>query len=426
MMRQRERVMFKPSAVARGKAGTGLSRNPKSAAHRSITSVETLLDLQRTRGNAFVQRLIQRKLAVSRPGDSYEHEADRVADAVVGKNDTSNSIPAISRYAERGVHRICTECEEEMQRQAVAGNEEQEELRAMRQPEKEEEEKLERQVAPEDEEAELQAKAEPGGERSTSGETEDAVRALRGGGQPLPEPVRAYIQPRMGYDFSGVRIHTGGHAAQLARSVNALAFTVGRDIVFGAGQYRPETSAGKRLLAHELTHVVQQTGAARAGGVHRTAASLARGSQRPHVDRFKSQAGPLLQRACAGGSWRFEYDGCSLPGVVTSTLGIADKDNPAGGADTRFGTPGRYGGRPCDNHDRCYQTCGSSRAVCDARMLGEMLSVCRRSAASASVKSDCFKWANVYYAGLVAGGGPAHLERQAQVCGCTVRGWLGI
>jgi hypothetical protein len=88
--------------------------------------------------------------------------------------------------------------------------------------------------------------------------TESAIRTLQGGGQPLPESVLAYIEPRMGYDFTDVQIHTDGHAARLARSVDALAFTVGRDIVFGAGQYRPETNEGGRLLAHELTHVVQQ------------------------------------------------------------------------------------------------------------------------------------------------------------------------
>lgn len=66
-------------------------------------------------------------------------------------------------------------------------------------------------------------------------------------------------EPRGGYDFSHVRVHTGARAALAARAVNALAYTVGRDIVFGAGQYAPGTSGGRRLLAHELTHVVQQT-----------------------------------------------------------------------------------------------------------------------------------------------------------------------
>jgi hypothetical protein len=74
----------------------------------------------------------------------------------------------------------------------------------------------------------------------------------------LPEHVSAYFEPRFGYDFSRVLIHTDAKADDSARAVNARAFTVGRDVVFGAGQYAPGTSEGRRLLAHELTHVVQQ------------------------------------------------------------------------------------------------------------------------------------------------------------------------
>ncbi len=77
-------------------------------------------------------------------------------------------------------------------------------------------------------------------------------------GQPLNADARAFMEPRFGHDFSGVRVHTDARAAESARAVNALAYTVGRDVVFGTGQYVPETMAGKRLLAHELTHVVQQ------------------------------------------------------------------------------------------------------------------------------------------------------------------------
>jgi hypothetical protein len=126
--------------------------------------VESLLELQRTHGNAFVQRLLQRKLAVSQPGDAYEQEADRVADAVIREKNASSSIPAISRNAEPELHRMCTECEEEMQRQAVAGGEKgpEEELQAMRQPQ-EEEEKLQRRAVAGEEDEELQAKAEAGG-----------------------------------------------------------------------------------------------------------------------------------------------------------------------------------------------------------------------------------------------------------------------
>ena len=82
---------------------------------------------------------------------------------------------------------------------------------------------------------------------------------LRGSGQPLDVQTRALMEPRFGHDFSRVRVHTDARAAQSARAVNALASTIGRDVVFGAGQYAPGTHAGQRLVAHELTHVVQQS-----------------------------------------------------------------------------------------------------------------------------------------------------------------------
>jgi uncharacterized protein DUF4157 len=81
---------------------------------------------------------------------------------------------------------------------------------------------------------------------------------LRSPGQPLDAETRAFMEPRFGHDFSDVRVHTNSKATESAQAVNALAYTVGRDVVFGAGQYTIETSVGKRLLAHELTHVVQQ------------------------------------------------------------------------------------------------------------------------------------------------------------------------
>jgi hypothetical protein len=81
---------------------------------------------------------------------------------------------------------------------------------------------------------------------------------LRSPGRPLDTETRAFMEPRFGHDFSQVRVHTDAKAAQSAQAVNALAYTVGRNVVFGAGQYAPGTSEGWRLLAHELTHVVQQ------------------------------------------------------------------------------------------------------------------------------------------------------------------------
>src|SRR6185503_10528059 len=85
------------------------------------------------------------------------------------------------------------------------------------------------------------------------------------GGAPLPEAARRQFEPRFGADFSDVRVHTGPEAAASARELNAHAYTFGSDIVFGDGAYNPDTGSGRRLLAHELTHVVQQTGATEEG-----------------------------------------------------------------------------------------------------------------------------------------------------------------
>src|SRR5262249_23929734 len=78
------------------------------------------------------------------------------------------------------------------------------------------------------------------------------------GGQPLPPATREFFESRLSYDFGNVRIHDDAQSAANARSINALAYTYGPNIVFGAGQYAPHTHAGQQLLAHELTHVVQQ------------------------------------------------------------------------------------------------------------------------------------------------------------------------
>lgn len=96
-----------------------------------------------------------------------------------------------------------------------------------------------------------------------------AVRAAGADGVSLPKEVRSYFEPRFGHDFSAVRIHLGSEAAEAARAIQARAYTVGRDIVFGSGEFAPATREGKRLLAHELTHVVQQDGAERSPSVPR-------------------------------------------------------------------------------------------------------------------------------------------------------------
>lgn len=92
-----------------------------------------------------------------------------------------------------------------------------------------------------------------------SSQFETQLHSQSGRGRPLPDSVRAFMEPRFNADFSKVRVHVGRNAAQISRQINAKAFTHEQDIYFGAGAYRPGSDAGKRLLAHELTHVVQQS-----------------------------------------------------------------------------------------------------------------------------------------------------------------------
>lgn len=118
------------------------------------------------------------------------------------------------------------------------------------------------------------------------GSAPEQVTALaQSGGAPLSESLRALFEPRFGQDFGDVRVHTGDEAASAARSIDARAYTLGSSIVFGAGQYQPDSRDGQHLLAHELTHVVQQRGSVqravyRAGG-ETSAASSAPGAAGP-------------------------------------------------------------------------------------------------------------------------------------------------
>ncbi len=116
---------------------------------------------------------------------------------------------------------------------------------------------------------------------------------LRSPGQPLDPATRAFMEPRFGHDFGRVRVHSDAHAAESARAVNALAFTVGRHVVFAAGQYAPHTSTGRHLLAHELTHVAQQpSGAAGSEG------QLTVG---PSHDSFEREADQMAGQVAAAG-----------------------------------------------------------------------------------------------------------------------------
>jgi len=109
-----------------------------------------------------------------------------------------------------------------------------------------------------DEEKTIRTKSTPSPNRITGPDVGAAVSAAGQGGATLPGEMLAYFEPRFGHDFSGVRVHADADAADRARDVHARAYTIGKDIVFGSGEYAPSTSEGRRLLAHELAHTLQQ------------------------------------------------------------------------------------------------------------------------------------------------------------------------
>jgi hypothetical protein len=147
---------------------------------------------------------IQAKLAVGKPNDKYEQEADTIADKIMTTSGSS--------HPNAPVHNVSTT---------------------------------------------VQGSAIDTGITATP-ETEQKLDNTAGGGAPLHKGIKAFMEPHFGTDFSRVKVHTGSDAAQMNRELGSHAFTHGSNIYFNEGQYQPETNSGKKLLAHELTHVVQQ------------------------------------------------------------------------------------------------------------------------------------------------------------------------
>ena len=188
-----------------------------------------LARLHSTYGNQAMLRMlsqaaptVQTKLAVNKPGDEFEQEADQVADQVM----RMTSVPAPS------IQRKCSGCdEEEKVQRKCAGCEEEEKQTGLQ-------------------------RKETGADPEFAPPSVHSV--LNSPGHPLDTATRAFMEPRFGHDFSRVRVHTDASAADSARAVNARAYTAGPHIVFGEGQYSPATDNGRQLLSHELVHVVQQ------------------------------------------------------------------------------------------------------------------------------------------------------------------------
>lgn len=182
--------------------------------------------------------VVQTKLTLGPASDTYERQADAVARQVMRTISSPGPEAAAEPAAPAGV----------AQRQPELEDEDVMPKRVQRQPELEDEDVLPKRL-----------------QRSTmldggplSADVESGIESARSGGRPLDDAVRAKMEPAFGADFGGVRVHTGSRSDGLNQSLQSRAFTTGSDIFFRGGEYQPANSGGQELLAHELTHVVQQ------------------------------------------------------------------------------------------------------------------------------------------------------------------------
>jgi hypothetical protein len=350
---------------------TKLLKNPGPVALQ-LASPSTALNHSTRLGRLIQSAAIQPKLTVGKPEDSYEREADQVADKVM------TSQISIHPFRGRGINRQPEEKEEPIQTRALLQKQPEKEMEEeeliqpglwvqrqteseeeeeavqtqwliQRQPEEEEEEEevqagslvqpqaeeeedeetiqtalrssqLQRQMEEEEEEQSIQPKPSiwrklaagiryivnlnepkqkareeiqtksmsPGTAGSTTTSFDSSLASTKGGGFPLAAGTRAIMEPQIRADFGNVRLHTDSRAAQMNDRINAQAFTHGSHIYFNAGKYNPDTSEGQHLLAHELTHTVQQ------------GASV---QKRGRTKRNGGGSHPAIQRSWLGDAW---------------------------------------------------------------------------------------------------------------------------
>ena len=179
--------------------------------------------LSHQKATAQPRTIIQPKLMVNAPNDVYEQEADSIADRVMRMPLVSSKAQGTQGMLASSVQRKCAHCEEE-----------------------------EKKKMP------IMRKAESGGGFETSPAFASQLSSTRGGGQAMPSETKGFMESRFGRDFSHVRLHTDGTAADMSTGIQAKAFTHGSDIYFNRGEFSPNTEGGRRLLAHELVHTVQQ------------------------------------------------------------------------------------------------------------------------------------------------------------------------
>lgn len=223
----------------------------------------------------------QTQLTTGEKGDKYEKEADNAAGKVANKVPLSPE-PVVQK---QDISAVQMSSLKENEEKTVQKMEKEEEQKPLQKAEKEEEKPVQKatseeeknpvQKADDEENKEVQPKHEEdeknehppimrkekeGARANKSSDISDRIKKTKGKGQPLSEQTARQMEQAFGANFSSVNIHTDEQAASLNKDLHSIAFTNGSDIYFAEGKYNPDSSSGKTLLAHELTHVIQQTG----------------------------------------------------------------------------------------------------------------------------------------------------------------------
>jgi hypothetical protein len=219
-----------------GEEKTEQSKFSSASKYIGITSPDAPQSIEAPKSK---QKKIQPKLSIGKPGDKYEQEADRVARKVIEMDDRAPQ-PSVQRKTESP-----NEKEKNIQQKPLAQT-----IAPL----------VQRQTPqPEEKESSINAK---GQNTNASANFESTLSQRKGGGSSLGNETKDFMESRFGADFSGVRVHTDSSAVQMNKDIGAQAFTHGKDIFFNAGKFNPGSNSGKELLAHELTHTIQQTGGA--------------------------------------------------------------------------------------------------------------------------------------------------------------------
>ncbi len=328
--------------------------------------------------------MIQAKLTIGAPNDVYEQEADSMADKVVqklasGENNSSvqrkcadctkeddtvapklqmkSMFESAEEPTKDGLQRKCGTCvAEKIQPAKVQMKQEEEETKLQEkkiqrmsgEAEPELQEKKIQKMNQDEGEPQLQAKSDVSNLHAST-ELERQLDATKGSGYALQQDTRTSMESSFGADFSNVRVHTNNNAVQMSQELGAQAFTHGSDIYFNSGKYNTQSSSGQHLLAHELTHTIQQKGAVRAKSSNPSGGALAANMNSPAMSRLISSkaasfvqaygrpistTSPLIQRSTSHGvsvrNMRFLPNEIPADGATTSQAKVHYSGHTAG------------------------------------------------------------------------------------------------